>query len=243
MGYEIQLDTFQGPLELLYQLVKKNRIEISEISLARVTEQYLQYVEKLNELNLNNLSEFMVIAAELIQIKTKALLPDDNTKNEEENDTNLIERLREYHYFKKVSQILRDYEEETAKMFTRQVDISTLIDDNQEINIDIDFKELLESYKKILQVKNKSINKEKDEEPEKYLWQEFNMEEVKIEDKSEYIIEHLQKAPAGLSFRELIVNRKNRMEIVVTFLSILELARMKKIRLNQDKIFSNIHLI
>lgn len=108
MAYELHLDSFQGPLEVLYQLVKKNRIEITELSLASITEQYLDYMERLKEFNLELASEFMVIATELIQLKLKTLLPAEKAEEEEEEDSSdLVRRLQEYHYFKKVSEILR----------------------------------------------------------------------------------------------------------------------------------------
>lgn len=102
MAYELQLDSFQGPLEVLYQLVKKNRIEISELSLASIAEQYIDYMQRLKEFNLELASEFMLIATELMQLKLRTLLPrEDKEEVEEEEGRNLVERLQEYHYFKR----------------------------------------------------------------------------------------------------------------------------------------------
>jgi len=240
MPYEIKLDSFQGPLEVLYQLVKKNRIEISEISLSSIAEQYLAYMDKLKDFNLDLASEFMVIAAELIEIKIRTLLPRKVEDNEEETDSNLVERLREYHYFKKISEILQDFEEEGSKYYSRAVDIYEIIGDDIEVNLDIEISELQEAFQGVLA---SLLEKEEGEdENEKRDWDQLNFEEIKIEDKTAFILDKLSRVSSGLTFRDLIINTHNRMEVVVTFLSILELARMAKIKIKQDKIFSNICL-
>ncbi len=240
MPYEIKLDSFQGPLEVLYQLVKKNRIEISEISLSSIAEQYLAYMDKLKDFNLDLASEFMVIAAELIEIKIRTLLPRKVEDNEEETDSNLVERLREYHYFKKISEILQDFEEEGSKYYSRAVDIYEIIGDDIEVNLDIEISELQEAFQGVLA---SLLEKEEGEdENEKRDWDQLNFEEIKIEDKTAFILDKLSRVSSGLTFRDLIINTHNRMEVVVTFLSILELAKMTKIKIKQDKIFSNICL-
>jgi len=240
MPYEIKLDSFQGPLEVLYQLVKKNRIEISEISLSSIAEQYLAYMDKLKDFNLDLASEFMVIAAELIEIKIRTLLPRNQENEEEETDSNLVERLREYHYFKKISEILQDFEEECSKYFPRAIDIYDIIGDDIEVNLDIDISELQEAFQGVLACL--SEKEEGEDENEKRDWDQLNFEEIKIEDKTAFILERLSRVRSGLTFRDLILNTHNRMEVVVTFLSILELAKMAKLKVKQDKIFSNISL-
>ncbi len=242
MPYEIKLDSFQGPLEVLYQLVKKNRIEISEISLSSIAEQYLAYMDKLKDFNLDLASEFMVIAAELIEIKIRALLPKNHEDGEEETDSNLVERLREYHYFKKISEILQDFEEEGSKYYPRAVDIYDIIGEDIEVNLDIEIFELQEAFQGVLASLSEKEEVEVEDEDVKGDWDQLNFEEIKIEDKTTFILDKLSRVSSGLTFRDLILNSHNRMEIVVTFLSILELAKMAKIKIKQDKIFSNISL-
>ena len=240
MSYEIQLDSFEGPLAVLYQLIKKNRVEISEISLASIAEQYLDYMDKLKDFNLELASEFMVIAAELIQLKIKVLLPDNNQENDEDDDNTLLKRLQEYHYFKKISSILQEYETENKKLHSRAVDISSFIDDQLEIQLDLDLSDLELAYTKVLKAAaNKELIEEKKEEGK---WKQLNFEEVKIEDKTEYILKLLNDSSDGLSFADLLVDKHNKLEIIVSFLSILELAKLAKVKIIQDKIFSNIHL-
>ncbi|MEJ6951014.1 segregation and condensation protein A [Natronospora cellulosivora (SeqCode)] len=243
MTYEIQLDSFQGPLEVLYQLIKKNRVEISEISLASIAEQYLSYMDKLKEFNLDLASEFMVIAAELIELKLKVILPRNNIDDDNDDDeSNLVQRLQEYHYFKKVSNLLQEYEEQSSKFHSRAVDISTFIDSEFEVQLDIELSELEDAYKNVLAAVLKREEAEDEEEKEERDWEQLNFEEIKIEDKTEYIMNKLSNTSYGISFANLLVDHRNKLEVVVTFLSILELAKLSKVRIKQDRIFSNIEL-
>ncbi len=240
MAYELQLDKFQGPLELLYQLIKKNKIEISEISLASVTEQYLEYLNNLKDFNLDVASEFMVIAAELIEIKTRNLLPGENTKREEEDHNSLVNRLKEYHYFKKLTTLLQEYEENTTRMFNKPFLEKFEPDKEFKLNLELELDELITAYENAM-VAAYQEDEQKEEAVEGRLYK-IDFENIRIEDKTEYIKEKLCNSPAGVSFIELIEDRRNRLEIIVTFLSILELAKIKKIRLKQEKIFANIEV-
>ncbi|MFW6269453.1 MAG: segregation and condensation protein A [Bacillota bacterium] len=242
MSYEIQLDSFQGPLEVLYQLIKKNRVEISEISLASIAEQYLDYMNQLKDFNLELASEFMVIAAELIELKIKYLLPRRDDEKEEDYDNDLVHRLQEYHYFKKISGILQKYEEEGSKYHSRAVDLEYIIDSEIEVQLDMDLTELEEAYRQVLLLNLKNQEEEEKQDKEERDWEQLNFEEIKIEDKTEYIVNRLKNTSHGISFADLIENRKNKIEVVVTFLSILELAKLARVKIKQDKIFSNIHL-
>lgn len=242
MSYELQLDGFQGPLEVLYQLVKKNKIEISEISLASITEQYLEYIESLSVINLDLASEFMIIAAELMEIKIRTLLPKEEKKGEEEieDEHSLVKRLKEYEIFKKASMILQEYEEKGTMFHQRALDIGDFIGEEIEVNLDLDlidlkkaFMDALKSYRAMKTVKDQKEEKE---------WKKLRIEDIRIEDRIDYILDKLKDALAGLSFAELIMNRENRLEIIVTFLAILELARLSRIRIKQDKVFSKIFI-
>jgi len=241
MAYELKLDQFQGPLELLYQLIKKNKIEISEISLARVTEQYLEYLNNLKDFNLDMASEFMVIAAELVEIKTRTLLPGENSEREEEDSNSLVNRLKEYHYFKKISGLLQEYEENTSRMYTRPVLEKFEPDKEFKLNLELELDELIAAYKKAMAAAN--LEDEQKGEAVERKWHKIDFENIRIEDKTEYIKEKLLKSPSGVSFIELIEDKRNRLEIIVTFLSILELAKIKQIKLKQEKIFANIQVI
>ena len=125
MSYKIKLEVFEGPLDLLLYLIKKNEIDIYDIPIATITEQYLEYLELMRMLDLNIAGEFLVIAATLIHIKSKMLLPPDEKEllPEEEEDPReeLVRRLVEYKKFKEVAGILQDLESQRKKMFTRDI--------------------------------------------------------------------------------------------------------------------------
>jgi len=243
MLYEIKLDGFQGPLELLYQLIKKNKIEISEISLSEVTEQYLEYLNKLQSFDMEMASEFMIIAAELIQIKTRALLPEEQNEIEEEEESSLVRRLKEYHYFKKLSELLNDLEKEGAKMFVRTATCreKNILSNNFKLNLQIELGELMQAYKNA--VVAASLEIEEKQPPPELKGAEIEAEKIKIEDKIKYIKEKLLAVPSGLSFSELLEEKNNRLEVIVTFLSILELAKSKKIKLKQNEVFESIRIV
>lgn len=238
MAYELQLNSFQGPLEVLYQLVKKNRIEISEISLASISEQYLEYMEKLKDFNLDVASEFMVIAAELIEIKIRTLLPGDQEQDEDEpSESNLVQRLQEYHYFKKVSLLLQKYEEKGSRYFSRAVDIADIVGEEIEVNLNIDLSELEDAFKDTMIVVS-DLDIEDDETNREEEWEQLKIEDINIEDKTSFILEQLSNDSSGLNFSELLIDKYNKLEVVVTFLSILELAKMAKVKIKQDRVVS-----
>ena len=125
MSYKVKLDVFEGPLDLLLYLIKKNEIDIYDIPIASITEQYLEYIDLMRMLDLNIAGEFLVMAATLIHIKSKMLLPPDEKEllPEEEEDPReeLVRRLVEYKKFKEVAGILQDLEGQRKKMFTRDI--------------------------------------------------------------------------------------------------------------------------
>ena len=241
MTYELHLDSFQGPLEVLYQLVKKNRIEISELSLASITEQYLDYMEKLKEFNLELASEFMLIATELIQLKLRTLLPvDKGEEGEKEDNSDLVRRLQEYHYFKKVSEILGEYEERGSKYFRRAIELDFFIDEEIEINLDLKLADLRGAF--ICAMNAYHTRSPEEEEESEREWKEISFEDIRIEDKIDFIINKLKETASVLNFSDLILDKNNRLEIVVTFLGVLELARLAKISIKQEKVFSDIKI-
>ncbi|HHU93255.1 MAG TPA: segregation/condensation protein A [Halanaerobiaceae bacterium] len=241
MAYELQLDSFQGPLEVLYQLVKKNRIEISELSLASIAEQYIDYMQRLKEFNLELASEFMLIATELMQLKLRTLLPrEDKEEVEEEEGRNLVERLQEYHYFKKVSEVLMGYEERGSSYFQRALELEYFIDEELEINLEMDLSDLQEAYKQAMAAySNRSMGEEETVDRE---WQEIKFEDIRIEDKISFIIEKISRSSAVLKFSDLLLDKSNRLEIVVTLLGVLELARLAKVSIKQEEVFSTISI-
>lgn len=238
MDYKLVLDDFEGPLELLYQLVKKNEIKISEVSLARITDQYLDYLDQMREFDIDLASEFLIIAAELIEIKIKALLPEEVEQEEEESEHELITRLREYELFKNIAQMLKEWEEEAGKRYQAQVDIEELMPERLQVDLEISASKL---YEMVVQ----ALTAEKEEETEvlrnpklEYLKEEkFN-----IRNKIRDILKDIRQVNQEISFFNLIKEEDNQLEIVVSLLALLELMKRKRIRVVQENNFSDIRI-
>ncbi|MGP3777487.1 segregation and condensation protein A [Halanaerobium saccharolyticum] len=238
MDYKLVLDDFEGPLELLYQLVKKNEINISEVSLAKITDQYLDYLDQMREFDIDLASEFLIIAAELIEIKIKALLPQEEDEEEEESEHELITRLREYELFKNIAQMLKEWEEEAGNRYQAQVDIEELMPEMLQVDLEISAAELYELVVK-------ALTAEKEEETEvlrnpklEYLKEEkFN-----IRNKIRDILKDIRKVNQEISFYQLIREENNQLEIVVSLLALLELMKRKRIKVVQDNNFSDIRI-
>ncbi|MFW5749300.1 MAG: segregation and condensation protein A [Halanaerobium sp.] len=238
MDYKLVLDDFEGPLELLYQLVKKNEIKISEVSLARITDQYLDYLDQMREFDIDLASEFLIIAAELIEIKIKALLPEEVEQEEEESEHELITRLREYELFKNIAQMLKEWEEEAGNRYQAQVDIEELMPERLQVDLEISASKL---YEMVVQ----ALTAEKEEETEvlrnpklEYLKEEkFN-----IRNKIRDILKDIRQVNQEISFFNLIKEEDNQLEIVVSLLALLELMKRKRIRVVQENNFSDIRI-
>lgn len=233
MAYEVQIDSFQGPLELLYQLVKKNEIEINKISLAKITGQYLDYMEQLQKFNLETASEFMVIASELIELKAGKILPEDD-KNEEDDDNknDLVQRLKEYQLFKKVSGLLKKRGKTAGEFFEHPVKF----DYEPQLELNLEPSQLENAFYQAYQ--STSENKDSEEEEMEYI----DSEKIKVEDKINEIVGLIQQYSSEFTFERLLKNKNNQMEIVVTLLSILELIKLSKITVQQDRLFTQIKI-
>ena len=238
MEYEIQAGDFQGPLDLLYKLVKKNQIEISEISLAKITEEYLYHIKKLNKFNLDQASEFMVLASELLEIKARLLLPNQD-EEEEEDESDLVQRLEEYELFKNIAVELELYLDKASRTY-RIPPEKELITGEENLAIDIPLAE----FRNLCETAVKAQKKDEDKRDPHYSEMDhINSDRVKVEDKREDIHSIIQKRPEGVKFHELLYNQDDVLEIVVTLLSLLELVRLRKIEIYQDKLFSEMKIM
>ena len=234
MDYEVKLEEFQGPLELLYQLVKKNKIEISKISLAKITGEYLDYIDE-HIMDLEYTSEFLVIAAELIEIKAKYLLPKTDDEDEEDEEESLVERLKKYQLYKELSFVLADEFEERRDVFENNTSLDRYRNYDEEVVIDVNLKALKEMYLKALYSDN-DLEDDDIEEVEHII-----IEKIKVEKKINDVLDMLDKY-SKVEFYKLIEDHSNLMEIVVTFLSILELMKLNKVKVLQDQLFSPIQV-
>lgn len=231
MSYKVKLEVFEGPLDLLLYLIKKNEIDIYDIPIATITEQYLEYLELMRMLDLNIAGEFLVIAATLIHIKSKMLLPPDEKEllPEEEEDPReeLVRRLVEYKKFKEVAGILQDLESQRKKMFTRDIPFEV---EPGEVFFEASLFDLITAFTRAL----KDVPKE--------MFQEIIKDEFTVERSMHDLLHMLVKTPV-MSLFDLFKSAKNKPEIIAMFLAVLELIRLKEIIVVQKQNFSDIEII
>jgi segregation and condensation protein A len=235
MSYKIKLEVFEGPLDLLLYLVKKDHLNIYDIPIAKVTEQYLQYMEFMKLLDLNIAGEFLVMAATLMQIKSKMLLPPDETPQlmEEQEDprAELVARLLEYEKFKEIAENLRERESGQQEVFKRpKAQIEKDAPEQGEVYFEAGLFDLISAFSKAL------------EQVPKEVFYEVIKDEFTIEEKVHQILHSLLVVPS-IRLSELFTQAKNKIEIIVTFLSILELIRLKEILARQKDLFGEIEIV
>jgi len=227
-SYSVKLDIFEGPLDLLLFLIKRDKIEIYDIPIAHITKQYLEYIELMKELNLEIAGEFIVMAATLMRIKVRMLLPKTLDEEEEEDPREeLVSALLEYRKFKEASQVLKAKETEQSRWFPR-TDFSFLHRlPEDEILVEASLSDLIFAFKRIL-----------DSQP-KETFHTVDYPKVDVEERIEYILNCLAQKD-GVVFTELFSDTPIKLVMVVTFVAILELIRLQKIYIRQTKHFSEI---
>lgn len=235
MSYKIKLEIFEGPLDLLLYLVKKDHLNIYDIPIAKVTEQYFQYLNLMQLLDLNIAGEFLVMAATLMQIKSKMLLPvQKQDEQEEEGDPReeLVKRLLEYEKFKEIAETLRQRETSQQEIFRRPKAQThkTAPLDNKEVYFEASIFDLINAFSCAL----KDLPRE--------VFYEVIKDEFTIEEKAHHILHLLLERPA-LSISELFGGAKNKIEIIVIFLAVLELIRVKEVICRQLGLFDDIQIL
>lgn len=236
MGYKVKLELFEGPLDLLLYLVKKDHLNIYDIPIKEVTEQYLKYLELMRLLDLNIAGEFLVMAATLMQIKSKMLLPAEETPQEEEEQdprAELVRRLLEYERFKQIAEELRHKEVEQQEVFKRpkpSLPQETGQEAQQEVYFEASLFDLITAFSQAL------------EDVPRELFYEVIKDEFTVEDKVHQIL-HLLLVESQVTLTKLFLQAKNKLEMIVTFLAILELIRLKEILACQKGLFGEIEII
>ena len=223
MSTQVQLEIFEGPLDLLLHLIKKNEVSITDIPIATITEQYLATVELMQTLNLDVAGEFLVMAATLIHIKSRMLLPagDDEVDEDEGADprAELARRLLEYQRYKDAAAELEQRERLTRDVFARG---SMPVEESPPREFrELSVFELLSALKRVIERLPKDIV------------HEVTLEKITVREKMTLLLDKL-RAQGRLVFEELFADVRSRMEIVVTFLGMLELVKMRAIRIFQD---------
>lgn len=235
MDYKITIDAFEGPMDLLLHLIKSSNLDIYEIQLEEITKQYFDYIDAMEELNLNIASEYLTMAAELIEMKSAMLLPKkqvDEDEFEEDPREKLIKRLIEYKQYKEVTSEFKDLELERKQYFTKLPDsLNEYKDENVTVNFgDIGLSDLLNAFQRFLERK-------KEEAP---IQTTVTKKEYSVHMRSNEI-RSLLKKKKKVDFEELfeVITRDY---VVVTFLSILDLAKKQELEIKQENNFSKIIL-
>jgi segregation and condensation protein A len=225
MAYDVHLEIFEGPLDLLLYLIKKSDMEISAIPIAQITSEYLEYLNLLKEMNLDIAGEFLVMASTLMQIKARMLLP---SPQEEEEGPNPLDELKakllEYQKFKEVANVLCGKETENSDYYYRPSPSF----EKDDFIIEASLFDLMDSFRKILKELPKDIK-------------EIVYKEIPIEQKIREILD-LMEGRNYLSFDEIFKRETSRIGLIVCFLAILELVRLKQVIAKQSKLFSEIRV-
>lgn len=228
--FEIKTETFEGPLDLLLRLIEEQKLDITQVSLASVADGFINHINDLDEINLKHLSEFLDIASKLILAKSKVLLPQlDLTEEEQEDLEELENRLKEYQAFKNLSKNLKELADNELRAFSRKTKITPKISVFDPPNID---------HKLLLKLFNQALIK-MPKEPE--LPKASIEKPISMEDKIKEIKDILKSGE--VKFGEFLGRAKTKVEVIVGFLAILELLKLKFLEAKQDNNFSEILLI
>ena len=228
-NYRVQLEVFSGPLDLLLYLIRQEEVDIYDIPIARITKQYLRYIEMMKTLNLEVAGEFILMAATLIRIKTRLLLPQDENDNEEPDPREeLIMALIEYKKYKEAGEILRTRAESEERIFVPPAAVEK-IPGRVDLEPATSLYDLIVAFRDVISTVHKEVI------------HEVKPEEASIEDRMSFVLEYL-RCREYATFRELFADIPRRMVAIVTFVALLELARQQRIRLYQAVAFSEVRV-
>lgn len=243
MALKVKLQVFEGPLDLLLFLIERNKVDINDIPIAIITDQYLEYIQSLEQEDMNVVSEFMLMAATLIDIKCKMLLPREINEEGEEEDprAELVQKLLEYKMYKYMSYELKDRHIDAVKnLFKKQ----TIPKEIEGYKPPVDYNELLSNVNlaKLQEIFESVMKKQEDKiDPIRASFGKIEKEEVDMDKKSLYIEDYIAKHQK-LSFKDLLQKQNSKAEVIVTFLVILEMMKIGKIDIRQEKTFDDIEI-
>ena len=232
-AYPVRLQNFQGPLDLLLHLIKRSEVSIYDIPIVRITSQYLEYIDVMQELNLDVAGEFLVMAATLIHIKSRMLLPrPDPAQDDPEEDPReaLVRRLLEHQKFKAAAELLHERETLRSAQWTRpDGPIAEIAGEPPEPEIEVDLFSLISAFRAVVE--------RSQARPKVYL----PAEQMPIEDRIEQLMARLSESEA-CGFEDLFEDVQTRSGLVVTFLALLEMIRLKLIRVFQSGVIGPIRI-
>ena len=232
MNVEFKINDFEGPLDLLLHLIRESKMDIMNIEIESITKQYMDYLDLQEKMNLEVASEYLVLAAELLEIKSKMLLPRQTVDEEEEEEDpreELVNRLLEYQAYKEITKVLQEKESLRREIYTKSPEnIKNYVDEETEINVDVSLDDLVEAFKRYLARK-------KDNKP---LKTKVTVNEISVSSRR-HDIKRLLKSKKRVSFFELfpVLTKEY---VVATFLAVLEMAKSGELTIKQEKAFDDI---
>lgn len=243
MPLTVKLQVFEGPLDLLLHLIEKNKVDIYDIPIVTITEQYLDYIRQMETEDMNVMSEFLLMAATLLDIKCKMLLPAQENEEGEEEDprAELVQKLLEYKMYKYASLELRDRQIDADKSFFRKKELPDEIMDYKE---PLNYEELLGdiTLNKLHEIFKDMMKRQEDKiDPVRSGFGKIEKDEVDMDAKMVYV-EDMLRLTGKISFRKLLEKQNSKMEVIVTFLIILEMMKVGKIDIQQEELFDDIQI-
>ncbi len=243
MDLNFKLQVFEGPLDLLLHLLEKNKVSIYDIPIVEITNQYMEYIREMQRQDLNVMSEFLVMAATLLDIKSRMLLPATETEEGEEEDprAELVQQLLEYKMYKCISYELRDRQMDAEKVFYKAPSLpEEVVAYQQPVNVeelmeDVTLKKLNDIFQSVLRRQENKID------PIRSKFGRIEKEEVSLEDRMTYLTDYAS-SHRTFSFRQLLEKQSSKTEVIVTFLAVLELIKAGTIVISQEHIFDDIQI-
>ena len=243
MAISVKLQAFEGPLDLLLHLIEKNKVDIYDIPIVEITAQYLEYIKAMETQDMNVMSEFLVMAATLLDIKCKMLLPKEINEEGEEEDprAELVQKLLEYKMYKYMSYELKDRQVDAARTLFKD---RTLPKEIEEYKPPVDLQELLgDADLRKLQMLFKTVMRRQEDkiDPVRSKFGDIEKEEISLEDKM-LSVENYLTGCKRFSFRNLLEHeaKKSKLHVIVTFLAILELMKVGRLTVQQEETFGEI---
>lgn len=231
--YAIKIENFEGPLDLLCHLIDKNKMNINDIKLSEITDQYIEYINKMEEMNLEVTSEFLVMASTLIYLKSKSLLPSDNEESEEISEEELLRRIIEYKKYKEITKTLKSMYEENSVRFYKTPDEIKL--PKQKLEKDYDKQLIIDAYSNVVRVNQEKVNQNAS-----------NIEKIAITDKYtvaskvKEMLRELVNRPKFIFNALFSLKKCEKEEVVTAFSGLLELSRRSKVITSQENLFGDI---
>lgn len=245
MAIIYKLEAYEGPLDVLLQLIEKNKVDIYDIPIVEITDQFLEYVRNMQTEDMNIVSDFLVMAATLIDIKCKMLLPkqeEENGEEEEDPRLELVQKLLEYKMYKYMSFELRDRQLDAKRALFKKPSMPQEILEYRE---PVNYEELVGdmTLQKLNEIFQSMIQRQEDRiDPIRSKFGNVKKDEIPLEDKQQYIFNYLS-SHESCSFRQLLEKQHSKMEIIVTFLVVLELMKVGQITIEQDNVFDDIKIV